>query len=444
MVVAFSCLALILLHVLVNVSSDNDDGPPSSLIVRGQRDLYQPVPHSHRRKFYIKGKGATTVTRAFRNRGWQLVHSIEESQIYYRSRGGGDTRYYAIGKPWQRYSRVPGISKMESKDGFLAGFRSYQKNRSDVSLYFLPETYRMKEEIDVTAFRRLLKEGGDQIPWVKKNVSVNNGRGIEMLGPRSTALYTAVDRCLEDSANTYIIQKYVCNELTWFHNEKFDVRFYWLVASVDPVIVLFHDGCARVGGAGYDETDFGNTTQHLTNHAFRAEDQSEVTPEFLWRRIREHYANNKRRLSRQLRIRDPVKHVRNQMKESIGALVAAFRDVSFGADPHNVTVENLFGWYGADFIIDADLDVYFVEMQASPGFGESYDYRVDMFRSLFRPMVDVVEEIQLKQERDATANILPLKTLAGWEIVYAGDWQYQYKGYKRPKDKKSCEIKQTM
>jgi hypothetical protein len=105
----------------------------------------------------------------------------------------------------------------------------------------------------------------------------------------------------------------------------------------------------------------------------------------------------------------------------------------------------LFAVYGADFIVDADLDVWYVEAQASPGFGESYDYRVDLFRELYRPMVDIVEEIARKQVADARANLLPLSTLGGWEIVYAGDWMYTYKGYERdaPDNKKSCKVQES-
>jgi len=56
------------------------------------------------------------------------------------------------------------------------------------------------------------------------------------------------------------------------------------------------------------------------------------------------------------------------------------------------------------------------------------------------PLIDTVEEINMKQEADGQANILPLQKLGGWEVVYAGydDWQYTYDGYKRSPNKKSC------
>jgi hypothetical protein len=269
--------------------------------------------------------------------------------------------------------------------------------------------------------------------------------GIEMIPPDSPALYSAVARSKKDEENDYIVQAYVCNELTWFEKEKFDLRFYWMVASVDPLIVLYHDGYVRVGGAAYNETDWGSTGQHLTNHAYRAyrgEVDEDVMADALWRRVREHYEANKARLSKIILGNDPVRHVRNQMKEAIGATAEAFKETLTLADPDTpkVTTENLFALYGADFIIDDDLDVYYVEAQTVPGLGDSYDFRIELFRSLLRPMIAIVEEIAAKQESDAKANILPLESLNGYEVVYAGDWRYQYKGYERSKNKKGCQL----
>jgi hypothetical protein len=149
-------------------------------------------------------------------------------------------------------------------------------------------------------------------------VNVNNGKGIEMLGANSLQLQSAVSRVRstikalstgrnesvalqilatnqsaegdtiqdgeideqqeirnneyqateEISTSTYIVQAFICNELTWFGKRKFDFRMYWMIPSVDPLIVLYTDGFARVGNADYDETDFSDTTKHLTTMTF--------------------------------------------------------------------------------------------------------------------------------------------------------------------------------
>jgi hypothetical protein len=52
---------------------------------------------------------------------------------------------------------------------------------------------------------------------------------------------------------------------------------------------------------------------------------------------------------------------------------------------------------------------------------EEWDFRVEQHKELWTTLIDPVEEVQLKQEADPNANLLPLEKVGGWEIVYAGD-----------------------
>lgn len=450
---------------------NEDDVPPRDLFVRGKRDFYTPCPPKARRKVWLGDIKATHVPRAFRYSGWEILTEENKMksgdyQILWKRKAGGDGSF-VIGKPWQRFSRIPRTQVFESKDLFLAGFRRMQQrydekmkkqeydpnlrqlsSNGDDLIYFIPETYRLVEESDRNLFETTIlrdKTIGRNRPWFLKKVSVNNGRGVEVIPPDSPALYTAVARSQGDKKNVYVIQSYICNELTWFNGAKFDLRFYWVVASVDPLIVLYHDGYVRVGGAAYNESDFGSTGQHLTNHeyrVYRGRDDEDILADALWRRVRQHYEANRQRLSETLKVVDPVEHVRNQMKEAIGATAEAFKDTFTLVDPDTppVSTENLFALYGADFIIDEDLDVFYVEAQSVPGgMTDKFDYRIELWRSLLWPMINVVEEIAIKQETDGKANLLPLESLDDYSIVYAGDWRYRYQGYKRSNNKKGCK-----
>jgi hypothetical protein len=71
---------------------------------------------------------------------------------------------------------------------------------------------------------------------------------------------------------------------------------------------------------------------------------------------------------------------------------------------------------------------------------EEWDFRVEQHKELWTTLIDAIEEVQLKQEADPNANLLPLEKVVGWEIVYASDWQYKYQGYKRPAEKPKCDL----
>jgi len=50
-----------------------------------------------------------------------------------------------------------------------------------------------------------------------------------------------------------VAQKYVSNPLLLDKQNKFDFRIYMLVASVNPLIVYYHDGFLRVSLSKYDK-----------------------------------------------------------------------------------------------------------------------------------------------------------------------------------------------
>ena len=233
----------------------------------------------------------------------------------------------------------------------------------------------------------------------------------------------------QTAISNLIIQEYVRNELTWFDGAKFDLRFYWVVASVDPLIVLYHDGIVRVGEGVYNETDFSSNTQHLTNSAQNGNSSKarNITEDSLWRRIREHYHENQ--LSN-IPDSDPIRHVRNQMKHAISTTVEAFREKVFFA-PSYSKAENFFGLYGADFIIDANLKVVLTEMQAGPDLHYNYGFQKRFYQELLRPIVYMLEELTTVQPTNARANLLPLvrstPNMGAWEVIHLGDeWRYQY------------------
>jgi hypothetical protein len=110
--------------------------------------------------------------------------------------------------------------------------------------------------------------------------------------------------------------------------------------------------------------------------------------------------------------------------------------LSFSPTKEELTAENGFGFYGADFILDNDLDVWLIEPQKGCGMDEDYDFRIEMHDRLFRGMVDTLEEVWQKQESGKP--ILPLTNTGKWEVIYANGWKYTYKGYKRSKNKRTC------
>ena len=246
----------------------------------------------------------------------------------------------------------------------------------------------------------------------------------------------------KEGHSDYIVQVFICNELTWFGTRKFDFRMYWIVASIDPLIVLYTDGFARVGNADYDETDFSDTKKHLTTMTY-LDAEMKGTMDEVKMLLDKHYQHNKAEISKRFK-GDPYQHVRNQMKEAIAETVAAFKDKTFGNDKTEIlAAENGFALYGVDFALDNNLDVWYLESQYGPAMIEDYDFKIPLHRQLLRTTFTVMQEIQDKIEANPQSSVLPLESdIEGCDIVYAGDWMYQYDDFQRQPTKQSCHLAQ--
>jgi hypothetical protein len=135
----------------------------------------------------------------------------------------------------------------------------------------------------------------------------------------------------------------------------------------------------------------------------------------------------------------PVEHVRNQFKDALSEMIEVFHNVSFlPPDGKELTSENGFSFYCADFILDNDLDVWFIEPQNGCGLDEDYYFRLEMHGSLFNGMTDIMEEIWHKQE--AGLPVLPLSHMGNWQVLYADGLIYRYRDYRRSPNKAGCSL----
>lgn len=424
--------------------------PPPHLIFRGAHSSYAKVPAEFRKTYFIREDTYDNVKepplRALNELGWRRSNDMRNANLIWSYHKTGIRNWFEdelhILKPYQRHNHLPGSVFWESKWEFFRGIEKYRRQNPEVALHMIPETYILNTYEGIRDWRqRLFENGGINEPWIRKAVIVNGGKGIKVLGPNSLELKSTENMLdyQKEGDPVYLVQAYICNELTWWGNRKFDLRFYWMVVSLDPLIVLFHDGFARVGSSKYNEKDFSSTEKHLTTYTGHP-DEFKAPSEDIEALIRDHYKQNKHELRQHIKI-DPWEHVRNQLKESIAVTIDAFKDKTFGFQDELFSADNGFGLFGCDFVIDKNLHAYFLEPQLGPGLEESTKFRVSLNRDMFVSGFRMVEEIQKKLEINPTKNVLPLDNQGNWDIVYAesGDnsWMYRYEGFTAPK-KSSC------
>ena len=427
-----------------------------ALIERNKRTArtsrFTPVPDSARGTFWIdKTRVNKPVREGFEARGWRYVASHEKAHVVYTYLS--NSSLWTTLEPYQRYNHIPGVSRWNHKDKFNEGMMKYKKSTGK-QVWSVPATFQLNSLTERKNFRKVLFEQvGLSRPWVLKVPNLNRGKGITMLGPNTEALKNVLDTVENDKDNKYIIQEYVCNAMT-IEGYKFEFRIHWLVASVDPLVVLWHPGYLRIiMNQKNDELmkNWNSTEAHLGNLHASGKAAS-------WRTFAENLEATKKRsnsLKKQIdSLADSaMHHVENQVKHSLAQMVDAFKDVTFtnngtasGKKFARTSSENIFGFYCADFIIDEDLDVFLIEPQYACGMmnknqvSKSWKSWNDVNIHLTEGMAEIVDIVTKQQELG-----LPIDTEAlnaagsAYEVIYNDGWMFEYEGYERAA-KKGCDI----
>jgi hypothetical protein len=226
-------------------------------------------------------------------------------------------------------------------------------------------------------------------------------------------------------------------------NRPLEAIVYWLVLSLDPLIVLFHDGFLYFPYSRDDENEF----LELPERDGKAENVWKGS----WRAF-EHYVNatyadvaifgkSNATAAAAAILLDPMSHVRNQMKASMVEMAQGFSKHTERANLEQSTYSS-FALFYAKFQVDRNLNIFATDAYYSYIKGEDYAEIVslhdDIYGSAFRlleyanttsltrpigddPQKEILGNYEWLIRPDANAS----KT-EPWKFSY--DWKYKAKG----------------
>jgi tubulin--tyrosine ligase len=145
----------------------------------------------------------------------------------------------------------------------------------------------------------------------------------------------------------WVIQRYIVNPLL-VNKRKFHVRAY-VMAKSNIQVYLYHDMLALFAMKEYDTSNLDDNLIHLTNTCIQTEEEGyneQASVKLFW--------------ELDLLEEKDKQHIFNQMKEILADVYDACTSemTTFQAIP------NVFELFGIDFMIDQDLNVYFLEANA--------------------------------------------------------------------------------
>lgn len=356
---------------------------------------------------------APKISKNMKKLNWfqRLTAFDPRTTMFYTKKAGFHT-WHEIGRHFvcwgQAYNHIPGHGHMIRKDLLVTSANDYikrfkgKKKCLDQVDYF-PISYRLydKEEcqeffrhINTPEYPDLKKESEIQFV-LKTGFGVHRGEGVYLLDNEAErniiANYSDGKACGKSNENI-VAQKYYYNPLL-LDGFKFDFRQYMLIASVDPLIIYYHDGFLRVSLFPYSNKKIDRKA-HLTNtelakKVFKQVDETgEPFMGMNSTQLREFQMRTLDQFEEWLikKGKKPEGWVREHLvKEFQKAYLHCTKMIEEKLERN----PNLFEVYGVDFVIEEDYKIYVVEVNASPMQVGTSQSKTKLMRRMNRDLVKI-------------------------------------------------------
>jgi len=307
----------------------------------------------------------------------------------------------------QASNHIPGHDTLNRKDFVAENVINYAKkfqDRPQCFSYdkFFPETWVLYNKEDCDAFFKVFNS--EQYQAMKKEKRIvyirkvgsgsHRGQGVQPVNDDEEAdiraIYANGAKCGIVKKN-YIIQDYVANPLL-LNGRKFDFRMYLLVASSNPLMAFYHDGFLRVSLSSYDVNSDDKsvlmTNLALSGHYYDQakegnlhegmdEESLKIAQQWSFERLHAYLVEKKI-------VTDPNwldNHLRPEFKKAMVHLLR-LGSHSWWRD------SSLYELYGVDFMLDTNLNLWFLEANSGPGLD---GYSVPMEKFITKMLTDHFE-----------------------------------------------------
>ena len=303
----------------------------------------------------------------FTGAGYRLIEQPTEADFLWIREGY--QKWANRLKPFQLLNHFPNERALTDK-GHLAEhlqqFDQVQTKYDFGAKDLTQETYCLyKPEECAKFFAQLPARDSKENVWILKPRAESQGEGIFIVWEfeELRKVFANPRKYLYDPAERpYVIQKYIKNPLL-LDGRKSEIRIYWLIASLDPLLVLiYREGTVRLNSRPFSLEDFDNTLIHVTN-VFQQKNHPEYDSSIILKwsfSYWESYLINELKLAPENYVED---HLKPRLKRMLSFVVDSARE---SLAKHSDT-GLFFGLLGADIIFDDTLHPWLTEIQKGPG-----------------------------------------------------------------------------
>jgi hypothetical protein len=320
--------------------------------------------------------------------------------------------------PLQALNHIPEERCMVRKADLAAHLQRYgatQRGAPFSHAHFVPPTYRLSDPAEAAAFvEQLPDEDTPDNLWILKPSNLSKGRGVRVVWRfdwlrKELRRHGRVVFRYEGGEYEYVVQRYIKNVLL-LDGRKSELRMYWLIASLDPLLVLMYpEGTARLTSMPFKLDDFSNPLIHITNvYQQKKHGGPDLDAELKWDfpRLQDYLSREKGAPSDFL-----ARGLPEKLGQCLAYVVHACVETLKQTPPEGV----FFGVYGADFILDDTLTPWLTEVQRGPGLSQDDAVKQRVLPAMLRGAVSIVLEVLAKKRRGD--RVTELSSTHGFERV---------------------------
>lgn len=386
--------AVVATTILISLHSPHSPPPPPR---EEPEKAVCTVPGEFERTYYTVPPNAK-FGAALARRGWRRAGVPQNAHvIWYQKKQHIPWGHLSC---WQRPNHLRDERTIGHKGLLLEALRETPAAR------YLPESYALWVSEDRKRFETDLavsEDEGTTPSWVIKEPNVDGGKGVTVLTAIDAKAKLLSNGTIRSKFRSMLAQRYVSN-LMLLDGHKFDLRVYWVVASMQPPIVLYHDGTLRVSLSRFDDANH-TRGQHLTNAAQqegghdkdKSSEASRQSMPVLWNLLDE------LRPSRPDWPANPRAHVECAIRYAIAHIWQAFAPLFSKKLGEAHRESDAFVLFGADFMLDTDLRLYMSEIQSGPGLPTNTQAVRHIMWDMLPSLVDLVTHLHA---RNASADEL--------------------------------------
>jgi len=197
-----------------------------------------------------------------------------------------------------------------------------------------------------------------------------------------------------------------------------EIRSYWLVASVDPFIVLYRDGTVRLTTVDYKTDDWENPLIHITN----TKQQKKADPNYYLTEVERKWSLQQLadylQLTKKIQVEPSVwlEDLRAHLKHIIGKCARGALPQMRALKGDYQIWDGRFELFGMDVILDDHLNIWLTEIQDGPSLSLDPGTKRHLIPEMLSELVDIMLEVD-HAHRFNNHKIPPLQSIGKWEII---------------------------